>query len=236
MYGQPAEPSHHRKHGGGLSRTRKSLFCLTCGNVDPSCCRQNLHPSLPDSHTGLEWLVGQARGSIFCLGQSRMIASLLTDETDSAGVRTGAREVRLTWEICRPSRKTLALHRSWSTGSRGSHLNLKAPANTGGIKKAHKIYPIGGGQQLIALIFGKLEEVEEWTILVPHHTPSLLNCFFHGTQAFPVAQASTRDAKPYLVCCDPSTIAKHLALSESEQDAPDRHQPRLKLLQLLKKL
>lgn len=150
--------------------------------------------------------------------------------------RTWAREVRLTWEICRPSGKTLALHRSWSTGSRGSHLNLKAPANTGGIKKAHKMYPIGGGQQLIALIFGKLEEVEEWTILVPRQTPSLLNCFFHGTQAFPVTQASTRDAKPYLVGGDPSTIAKHLALSESEQDAPDRHQPRLKLLQLLKKL
>lgn len=159
-----------------------------------------------------------------------MIASLLIDETDSAGVRTWAREGRLTWEICRPSGKTLALPRPWSTGSGGSRLNLKAPANTGGIKKAHKIYPIGGGQQLI---FGKLEEVEEWIILVPRQTPSLLNCFFHGTQVFPVTQASTRDAKPYLVCGDPSTIAKHLVLSESEQDAPHRHQPRQWLLKKL---
>ena len=218
--------------------TNKEVLVL----FDLRKCGPRLLPTKPSSQA--PWLSyrpwvacgGQARGSIFCLGQSRMIASLLIDETDSAVVRTWAREVRLTWEICRPSGKTLALHRSWSTGSRGSHLNRKAPANTGGIKKAHKIYPIGGGQQLIALIFGKLEEVEEWTILVPRQTPSLLNCFFHGTQAFPVTQASTRDAKPYLVGGDPSTIARHLALSESEQDAPDRHQPRLKLPQLLKKL
>lgn len=93
------------------------------------------------------WVVcdgNQARGSIFCLGQSSMIANPLTNETDSAGVRTWVREVRLAWEMYRPSGKTLALHRSWSTGPRGSHLNLRAPADTGGIKKAHRIYPIGG--------------------------------------------------------------------------------------------
>ena len=132
--------------------TNKEVLVL----FDLRKCGPRLLPTKPSSQA--PWLSyrpwvacgGQARGSIFCLGQSRMIASLLIDETESAVVRTWAREVRLTWEICRPSGKTLALHRSWSTGSRGSHLNRKAPANTGGIKKAHKIHPIGGGQQLIA--------------------------------------------------------------------------------------
>lgn len=86
----------------------------------------------------------------------------------------------------------------------------------------------------MALIFGKMEEVEEWTILVTQPpVPRLLNCFFHGMQALPVAQASTRDVKPYLVCSAPSTITKHLVLSESEQDAPDRCQPRQWLLKKL---
>lgn len=120
---------------------------------DPSAmwthsCQQNLHPSLPGSHIGLEWFVMETvQGQhIFCLGQSSMIANPLTNETDSAGVRTWAREVRLAWGMCRPSGRLWPSIGSWCKDPRGSHLNLRAPADTGGIKKAHRIYPIGGGQ------------------------------------------------------------------------------------------
>lgn len=67
----------------------------------------------------------------------------------------------------------------------------------------------------------------------PAPSPPPSQLFFHGMQALPVAQASTRDVKPYLVCSAPSTITKHLVLSESEQDAPDRRQPRQWLLKKL---